>query len=187
MEKQIWKFIRECDIFQHYKYNNIASPGLLQPLPIPEEDWSQVSLDYIEGLPLSHGNSTILVVVDRLTRYSHFMSLTHPYSVALTVAQDFLDHVFKLHGLPSILISDHNKVFLRNFWSDFSKLQGVELHMSTTYHPQSDGLMHLLLALNKPASILSIYSIAKGQYQISNTRNRITNCLPSTKLLSLFG
>lgn len=66
------------------------------------------------------------------------MSLSHPYT-ALTVAQAFLDYFFKLHGLPTILISDRDKVFLSAFWSDFFKLQGVELHMSTAYHPQSDG------------------------------------------------
>lgn len=97
-----------------------------------------MSLDFIEGLPISNGKSTILVVVDHLTKYAHFMSLGHPYT-ALSVAQVFLDYVFKLHGLPLILISDRDKVFMSNFWSDFFKLQGVELHMSTTYHPQSDG------------------------------------------------
>ena len=76
--------------------------------------------------------------MDRLTKYAHFMSLTHPYT-ALSVAQAFLDHVFKLHGLPTILFSDRDKVFLSKFWSDFFKLQRVELHLSTTYHPQSDG------------------------------------------------
>ena len=95
MDKQIRNYIRECDVCPRFKYN--ALPGLLQPLPIPEEAWSQVSSDFIEGLPLSAGKSTILVVVDRLTKYAHFMSLTHPY-IALTVAQTFLDYVFKLHG-----------------------------------------------------------------------------------------
>lgn len=105
MEKQIRNYIREYDVCQRFKYDPSAYPGLLQPLSILELAWSQVSMDFIEGLPLSHGKSTILVVVDRLTKYAHFMSLTHPYS-ALTVAQAFFDYVFKLHGLPTILISD---------------------------------------------------------------------------------
>ena len=138
MEKQIRNYIRACDVCQRFKYDNSAYPGLLQPLPIPEEAWSQVSLDFIEGLPLSHGKSTILVVVDRLTKYAHFMCLSHPYT-AMSVAQAFLDTVFKLHGLPTILVSDRDKVFLSKFWSDFFKLQGVELHLCTAYHPQSDG------------------------------------------------
>lgn len=101
---------------------------------------SQRKPDFIEGLPLSHGKSSILVVVDRLTKYAHFVGLNHPYTT-LTVAQAFLDYVFKLHGLPTILISDRDKVFLSKFWADFFKLHGVELHMSTTtaYHPQFDG------------------------------------------------
>ncbi|KAL1553698.1 hypothetical protein AAHA92_14340 [Salvia divinorum] len=138
MEKQIRNYIRECVVCQRCKYDNSAYPGLLQPLPIPEEAWSQVSLDFIEGLPMSHGKSAILVVVDRLTKYAHFMSLSHPYK-ALSVAQTFLDNVFKLHGLPNILISDRDTVFLSKFWCDLFKLQGVELNLSTAYHPQSDG------------------------------------------------
>lgn len=71
------------------------------------------------------------------------MSLANPYT-ALSVAQAFLDYVFKLKGLPLVLISDRDKVFTRNFWSDFFKLQGVVLHMSTAYHPQSDGQIEVV-------------------------------------------
>lgn len=74
-------------------------------------------MDFIEGLPLSKGQNVIFVVVDRLTKYAHFMTLSHPYS-ALTVAQVFLDHVYKLHGMSDSIVSDRDKVFISQFWQD---------------------------------------------------------------------
>lgn len=54
-------------------------------------------MDFIRGLPKSHGKDVILVVVDRISKSSHFMALSHPFTV-VQVAQSYLDNVFKLHG-----------------------------------------------------------------------------------------
>lgn len=78
------------------------------------------------------------MVVDRLSKYAHFIPLHHPYS-ATQVAQAFMDNVYKLHGLPKIIVSDRDKVFLSHFWQAVFKILKVDLHMLTAYHPQSDG------------------------------------------------
>ncbi|GKE02245.1 retrotransposon-related protein, partial [Tanacetum coccineum] len=115
-----------------------AYPGLLQPLPIPHKIWVDISMDFIDGLPMSNGKTVIMVIVDRLSKYAHFIPMSHPYS-ATQVAQVFLDNVYKLHGLPKTIISDRDKVFTSLFWKSLFKILKVELKMSSAYHPQTDG------------------------------------------------
>ncbi|GKD39892.1 ty3-gypsy retrotransposon protein, partial [Tanacetum coccineum] len=68
LHKTVKKHVRECDVFQRSKSDLAAYPGLLQPLPIPERICSDISMDFIVGLPKSQGKSVIFVVVDRLKR-----------------------------------------------------------------------------------------------------------------------
>lgn len=138
MAKDIQQYVQNCDVCQRCKPDLAASPGLLQPLPVPNKVWDGISMDFIEGLPNSHGKQVIFVVVDWLSKYAHFVALSHPYT-ALDVAQVFMDHVFKLHGLPSSITSDRDPIFISSFWTELFHLQGVSLNKSTAYHPQSDG------------------------------------------------
>lgn len=136
--KDIQQFIRSCSTCQQCKHEKVASPGLIQPLPIPTDIWSDISMDFIDDLPKSFGKSVILVIVYWLSKASHFMALTHPYTNT-TVAQAFLDIVFKLYALPQLIVSDRHNIFLSDFWRELFTLQGVALNYSTAYHPQSDG------------------------------------------------
>ena len=95
-------------------------------------------MDFIEGLPKVEGCSTILVVVDRLSKYADFMSLKHPY-FAQTVATVFVKEIGRLHDIPSSIIIDRDKIFLSHFWKEIFRLQGTILKKSTAYHPQIDG------------------------------------------------
>ncbi|KAA3484543.1 reverse transcriptase [Gossypium australe] len=75
LSKNVKTWVRECPICQRP-----TSTGLLHPLPIPDRAWPAISMDFIESLPQSKGNNTILMVVGRLTKYGHFLTLSHPYT-----------------------------------------------------------------------------------------------------------
>lgn len=77
----------------------------------------------------------ILVVVDRFTKYAHFIALAHPYTSA-TVANLYWKKIHILHGVPDSIVTDRDKKFLSNFWQDMFKLLGTQLHYSSAYHPR---------------------------------------------------
>lgn len=88
-KKMVKTWVTKCDWCQRCKPNLSAYPGLLQPLPIPDKIWSEISMDFIDGLPSSHDKTMIFVLMDRLSKYAHFMPLSHLYN-AQQVAQCFL-------------------------------------------------------------------------------------------------
>lgn len=95
-------------------------------------------MDFIEKQPVSEAHDTIMVVVDRLTKFATFILLAHPIS-AISVAQLFLDQIYKLHGLPEAIVSDRDKIFTSAFWKQLFNLLGVSLNLSAAYHQQTDG------------------------------------------------
>ncbi|KAK8957341.1 hypothetical protein KSP39_PZI000693 [Platanthera zijinensis] len=143
LQRDVQQFVKECDICQRQKYETTSPAGLLTPLEIPHQIWDTVSMDFIEGLPKSQGKSVILVVVDKLSKYGHFLALSHPYS-GETVAELFAKEIVRLHGVPRSIISDRDPVFVSQFWTELFRLQGTTFRMSTANHPQTDGQTEVL-------------------------------------------
>jgi hypothetical protein len=138
LKQIVESFVKQCDIYQRAKHENCKVPDLLSPLPIPDNAWQDVSMDFIDGLPKCEGYSVILVVVDRFTKYGHFFPLKHPYS-AQSVAQVFFNNIVKLYGLPKTIVSDRDKVFSSSFWKELFSLLKTQLCMNSAYHAQTDG------------------------------------------------
>jgi hypothetical protein len=95
-------------------------------------------MDFVDGLPKVHGKSVILTMVDRFSKYAHFIALSHPY-IAASVARAFFDGIVRLHGFPVSIVSDCDPVFTSHLWHDLFNLAGVKQRLSTAFHPQTNG------------------------------------------------
>ena len=96
-------------------------------------------MDFITALPVTRsGNTGIFTIVDRFSKMAHFLPLRDT-ATAPDVAKLFLDHIIKLHGVPNRIVSDRDSRFTGKFWSELMTALGVQLSMSTAYHPQTDG------------------------------------------------
>lgn len=164
MRTQIHDYITACSVCQKNKAATSSPVGLLQPLPIPHQVWDDIAMDFIDGLPSSCGKDSILVVIDRLSKYAHFLPLSHPYS-AKVIAEKFVDGVVKYHGMPKSIISDRDPIFMSHFWRKFFKLFGTKLNMSSSYHPQMDGQSEVTnRCLEQYLRVLPVNSHANGAF-----------------------
>ena len=134
----VMQFVTACSVCQQAKSEHVKYLGMLQPLPVPEHAWQVVSLDFIEGLPKSATFNCILVVVDKFSKYSHFVPLSHPFTT-MDVAEAYMQFIHKLHGLPQSLISDRDRIFTSTLWTTLFKLASTQLRLSSSYYPQTDG------------------------------------------------
>ena len=116
--------VRKCSICQQNNIEHIHPAGLLQPLPIPKQKWESVSMDFITGLPKVQERDFLYVVVDRLTKFAYFFSISSDYSAA-QVAALFFREVFKLHELPKTIVSDQDSRFTGAFWQELFRLVGT--------------------------------------------------------------
>lgn len=138
MKKDVQEVVKSCDTCQRQKHVATTPNRLLQPLPIPVQIWSEISMDFITPLPKSNCYEAVLVVADHLSKYSHFIPLKHPYT-ARSIAAVFVKEVVRLHGVLESILNDCDPLFVSVFWKELFKLQGTVLKMSSAYHPQTDG------------------------------------------------
>ncbi|XP_068653847.1 uncharacterized protein [Aristolochia californica] len=138
LKRMVADYVLASQVCQRDKTDSLHPAGLLQPLQLPSQVWAAISMDFIEGLPTSSGKSVILVVVDRFSKYGHFLPLAHPYTAAQG-AHLVMEQIVRLHGLPKSITCDRDAVFTSTFWKDLFKLLGTKLAFSSAYHPQSDG------------------------------------------------
>lgn len=138
MCKDVKEFVANYQICQQNKYEALSPASLLNPLPIPMQIWTKVSMDFISGLPHVKRVDTIMVVVYRLSKYAHFLALSHPF-ITKDVARVFVKEIVRLHGFPKAIIPDHDQISLSRSWSELFHSSGTKLKYSTSYHPQMDG------------------------------------------------
>ena len=139
MRQDIQDYVTKCIVCHKVKYDRGKSPGLLQLLPIPDGPWQSISMDFLFGLPKSiQGNTGIWMIVDRFSKQAHFLPVKKTIK-AKHMANLFMFHIFKLHGLPSSIISDRDPCMTSLFWRGLFENLGTKLNLSSAYHPQTDG------------------------------------------------
>ena len=112
--------------------------GSLKQLPIPEQPWNSISIDFIKKLPSSSGFDTILVIVNWLTKQAIFIS-AHDTITSMDLACLFVLHVFSKHSVPSHVTSNRGLEFVSNFFWSLGTALNMWLHFTLGYHPEGDG------------------------------------------------
>ena len=138
MTKHMKDYIRQCPVCLRSKRSNLGQP-VLAPHGIPHRAWEVLCVDEVTGFVSSEGHDAIWVFVDKLTKMCHFVPATKEGMTSEKLADLFFDNVFRLHGLPTKIISDRDPRFDNAFWRRLFERMGVSLNMSTPSHPQTDG------------------------------------------------
>ena len=141
MRNTITQYVANCYTCQRAKAPRNKEHGLLQPLPVPEKRWQDLSMDFIIGLSLSSGHDAICVIVDRLTKERHYVACTaSDNGTSVTALIDIMvSWVFRLHGLPASIVSDRGPQFIATMWKSFCERLRISAKLSTAFHPETDG------------------------------------------------
>jgi transposase InsO family protein len=139
LSQDVRKFLRNCDVCGRTTVWREKRRGLLKPLPIPERIWSEISIDFITGLPLSGPDQAdaIMVITDRLSKSVIFEAMAS--TTAEAVAERLLSSFVRHHGLPSAIVSDRGPQFVGHVWKRICELLKITRRLSTAYHPETDG------------------------------------------------
>jgi hypothetical protein len=139
MKRYVVDYVSKCVVCSQVKIEHQVPAGKLQPLPIPEWKWLEISMDFVDGLPMSKKkHDRVWVVVDRLTKVAHFLGVRSTNSVK-ELAQVYLDGVVKYHGAPESVTMDRGTEFTSKLWKEVQKAFGTNSNFSTAFHPLTDG------------------------------------------------
>ena len=151
MWKEIKSFCDTCDVCQKVKPDRRPKAGMLRPLLIPLMPFEVITLDLMAGLPKSEGSDAVLVVMDKLTKYVSYIPTTETLNQE-GFAKLFVKHIVHHFGLPRGMVTDRDPRWVKTFWASVAAELGLELLLSTSHHPQTDGqseraIQHLVIGL----------------------------------------
>ena len=136
--RDVGKYIEGCDLCQRMKNITEELVGKLKLSEVPEKPWTHLMVDFIMKLLVVAGKDAILVICNRLSKMTHFVATTEGTSVE-GLARLFRDNVWKLHRLLESVVSDRGPQFAAELMKKLNKMLGIEMRLSTAFHPQTDG------------------------------------------------
>uniref|UniRef100_A0A8K9UY14 Gypsy retrotransposon integrase-like protein 1 n=1 Tax=Oncorhynchus mykiss TaxID=8022 RepID=A0A8K9UY14_ONCMY len=138
LAKDVRVYVSSCSVCTQCKAPRHLPRGKLQPLPVPQHPWSHLSVDFLTDLPPSQGNTTILVVVDRFSKFCRLLPLPGLHT-ALQTADALFTHVFRHYGVPEDIVSDRGPQFTSRVWRAFMEHLGISVSLTSGFHPESKG------------------------------------------------
>ena len=137
-EKGCDKDVSKCLTCQQVKAEHQVLSGLLNPLPIPQWKWDNITMDFLSGFPLTQKkHDSVWVIVDKLTKSSHFLPVQLYYSMD-RLTELYVNEIVRLNDIPISIVSDRDPRFMSRFWKELQSALGTRLNFSTTFHPQTD-------------------------------------------------
>ncbi|GJY50260.1 reverse transcriptase domain-containing protein [Tanacetum coccineum] len=183
MKAIIAEYVGKCLTCSRVKAECQKPSGLLVQPEIPMWKWERITMDFVSKLPkTSIGHDTIWVIVDRLTKSSHFIPIRATDSME-TLTRLYIKEIVSRHGVPISIISDRDSHFTSRFWQSLQNALGTQLDMSTAYHPETDGqsertiqtLKEVTPILELPEKLSSIHNT----FHVSNLKK----CLSDESLI----
>ena len=139
MKRDVTEYVSKCLMCQQVKAEHQVPTGLLNPLPIPQWKWDNITMDFVSGFPLTQQkHDSVWVIVDRLTKSAHFILVRIDYFMD-RLAKLYVKEIVTLHGVPLSIVSNRDPRFTSRFWKELQSTLVTRLNFSTTFHPQTDG------------------------------------------------
>ena len=133
MRETIKQYVKNCDTCQQSKAVRPVPDGLLQPNQVPDQPWQCIAMNFITDLPDSDGYDMILVVIDGLTKISHYISCKKDLD-APQFTTVFMQHIVRLHGIPRDIITGRGSLFASGLWNKITEKLGIKRRLSTGFH-----------------------------------------------------
>lgn len=194
MRAEVQDYIGSCGTCQGVVARRHRPYGSLESLPIPRRPWVEISMDFITGLPASYYNGrevdSILVIVDRYTKYSLFLPVLVTINAA-GLAELFHREVELIFGAPEGIITDRGPVFTSQFWADLCYISKIKRRLSTAFHPQTDGqterinqiIEHYLRCYIGENQAIWPQLLPQAQYACNNATSSTTGYTPHYALM----
>jgi len=139
MKKDVAEYVARCLTCQQVKAEHQKPGGLLQPLPIPVWKWDHITMDFVVGMPpTQRHHDAIWVIIDQLSKSAHFLAIKTIFN-AKQLAELYIREIVRLHRIPLSITLERDTKFASRFWQGFQTVMGTEVHLSTAFHPQTDG------------------------------------------------
>ncbi|GJR99988.1 putative reverse transcriptase domain-containing protein [Tanacetum coccineum] len=162
MKAIIAGYVSKCLTCSRVKAECQKPSGLLVQPEIPMWKWERITMDFVTKLPkTSTGHDAIWVIVDRLTKSSHFIPIRATDSME-TLTRLYIKEIVSRHGVPISIISDRDSHFTSRFWQSLQNALGTQLDMSTAYHPETSGQSERTIQTLKDMLRACVIDFGKG-------------------------